>query len=94
MSRDRLGIGQMVERQGLINRYIILTLISQQIALTAEDEVEDKDKLNEILMDLTLDRGKYSFADFIAAMEAEKFSDDIKAIFKIYFDLIGIRELY
>jgi len=84
----------MVERQGLINRYIILTLISQQIALTAEDEVEDKDKLNEILMDLTLDRGKYSFADFIAAMEAEKFSDDIKAIFKIYFDLIGIRELY
>jgi len=84
----------MVERQGLINRYIILTLISQQIALTAEDEVEDKDKLNEILMDLTLDRGKYSFADFIAAMEAEKFSDDIKAIFKTYLDLIGIRELY
>jgi len=29
----------MVERQGLINKYIILSLISQQIALTAEDEI-------------------------------------------------------
>jgi len=84
----------MVERQGLINKYIILSLISQQIALTAEDEIEDRDKLNEIVMDLTLERGKYSFADFITAVEAEKFSDDIKAIFKIYLDLLGIREQY
>ena len=84
----------MVERQGLINKYIILSLISQQIALTAEDEIEDRDKLNEIVMDLTLERGRYSFADFITAVEAEKFSDDIKAIFKIYLDLLGIREQY
>jgi len=84
----------MVERQGLINKYIILSLISQQIALTAEDEIKERDKLNEILMDLTFDRGRYSFADFIAAVEVEKFSDDIKTIFKIYLDLLGIREKY
>ncbi|MBA7467577.1 hypothetical protein ES707_02798 [subsurface metagenome] len=94
MARDRWGVAQMVERQGLINKYIILSLISQQIALTAEDEIEDRDKLNEIVMDLTLERGRYSFADFITAVEAEKFSDDIKAIFKIYLDLLGIREQY
>jgi len=94
VARDRWGVAQMVERQGLINKYIILSLISQQIALTAEDEIEDRDKLNEIVMDLTLERGKYSFADFITAVEAEKFSDDIKAIFKIYLDLLGIREQY
>jgi len=45
-------------------------------------------------MDLTFDRVRYSFADFIAALEAEKFSDDIKAMFKIYLDLLGIREQY
>jgi len=84
----------MVERQGLINKYIILSLISQQIALTAEDALEDRDKLNEIVMDLTLDRGRYSFADFIVAVEAEGFSDDTKAVFKIYLDLLGIKETY
>ena len=94
MARDRWGVAQMVERQGLINKYIILSLISQQIALTAEDALQDRDKLNEIVMDLTLERGRYSFADFIVAVEAEKFSDDIKSIFKIYLDLLGIREQY
>jgi len=94
VSRDRFGIGQMVERQNLINRYIILSLISQQIALTAEDTLENRDKLNEIVMDLTLGRGRSSFADFIAAVEAEGFSDDTKAMFKIYLDLLGIKEKY
>lgn len=94
MARDRWGVAQMVERQGLINKYIILSLISQQIALTAEDEIEDRDKLNEIVMDLTLERGRYSFADFIAAVKVEGFSDDTKAVFKIYLDLLGIPEQY
>jgi len=94
VARDRWGVAQMVERQGLINKYIILSLISQQIALTAEDEIENRDKLNEIVMDLIFDRGRSSFADFVAAVEAEKFSDDIKAVFKIYLDLLGIREQY
>jgi len=84
----------MVERQNLINRYIILSLISQQIALTAEGVLEDKDKLHEIVMDLTLNRGRTSFADFIVAVEAEGFSDDTKAIFKIYLDLLGIKKGY
>jgi len=91
VSRDRFGIGQMVERQNLINRYVILALISQQIALTAEDALEDRDKLNEIVMDLTFDRGKYSFADFIVAVESEEFSDDTKAVFKIYLDFLGMK---
>lgn len=94
MSRERFGVGQMVERQNLINRYIILSLISQQIALTAEDTLEDRDKLSEMVMDLTLDRGRSSFADLIAAVRAEGFSDDAKAIFKIYFELLGIKEEY
>jgi len=94
VARDRWGVAQMVERQGLINKYIILSLISQQIVLTAEDQIEDRDKLNEIVMDLILDRGRYSFADFIVAVKAEKFSDDIKDIFKIYLDLLGIKEQY
>lgn len=84
----------MVERQGIINKYIILSLISQQIALTAEEALEDRDKLNEIVMDLTLERGKYTFADLIAAVRAEGFSEDTKAVFKIYLDLLGIRETY
>ncbi len=84
----------MVERQGIINKYIILSLISQQIALTAEDALDDRDKLNEIVMDLTLERGKYTFADLIAAIRAEEFSEDIKAVFKIYLDLLGIKETY
>ena len=84
----------MVERQGIINKYIILSLISQQIALTAEDALEDRDKLNEIVMDLTLERGKYTFADLIAAIRAEGFSDDTKAIFKVHLDLLGIKEQY
>ena len=84
----------MVERQGIINKYIILALMSQQIALTAEDALEDRDKLNEIVMDLTLERGKYTFADLIAAIRAEGFSDDTKAVFKIYLDFLGIRETY
>jgi predicted transposase YdaD len=84
----------MVERQDIINKYIILALMSQQIELTAEDALEDRDKLNEIVMDLTLERGKYTFADLIAAIRAEGFSDDTKAIFKIYLDLLGIKETY
>lgn len=84
----------MVERQGIINKYIILSLISQKIALTAEDALEDRDKLNEIVIDLILERGRYSFTDFTAAVEAEGFSDDTKAIFKIYLDLLGIQEKY
>ncbi len=84
----------MVERQGIINKYIILSLISQQIALTAEDALEDRDKLNEIVMDLTLERGRYTFADLIAAIREEGFSDDTKAIFKVHLDLLGIKEQY
>ena len=84
----------MVERQGIINKYIILSLISQQIALTAEEALEDRDKLNEIVMDLTLERGKYTFANLIAAVRTEGFSEDTKAVFKIYLDLLGIRETY
>ena len=84
----------MVERQGIINKYIILSLISQQIALTAEDALEDRDKLNEIVTDLTLERGRYTFADLIAAIRAEGFSDDTKAIFKVHLDLLGIKEQY
>lgn len=84
----------MVERQGIINKQIILSLISQQIALTAENALEDRDKLNEIVMDLILERGKYSFADFIVTVETEGFSDDTKAVFKIYLDLLGIKEKY
>ncbi len=84
----------MVERQGIINKHIILSLMSQQIALTAEDAIEDRDKLNEIVMDLTLERGKYTFADLIAAIRAEGFNEDIKAVFKIYLDLLGIKETY
>jgi len=94
VSRDRFGVGQLVERQNFINRYIILSLISQQIALTAEDVLEDRDRLSEMVMDLILDRGRYSFADFIAAVEMEGFSDDTKAMFKIYLDLLGIKEEY
>jgi len=84
----------MVERQGIINKQIILSLISQQIALTAEDALEDRDKLNEIVMDLTFERGKHSFSDLIAAVRAEGFSEDTKAIFKIHLDLLGIKERY
>ncbi len=84
----------MVERQGIINKYIILSLISQQIALTAEEALEDRDKLNEIVMDLTLERGRYTFADLIAAVRAEGFSEDTKALFKIHLDLLGIKEQY
>jgi hypothetical protein len=84
----------MVERQGIINKHIILSLMSQQIALTAEDTLEDRDKLNEIVMDLTLERGRYTFADLIAAVRAEGFSEDTKAIFKIHLDLLGIKETY
>ena len=44
MARDRWGVAQMVERQGIINKQIILSLISQQIALTAEEALEDRDR--------------------------------------------------
>ncbi len=94
MARDRWGVAQMVERQGIINKHIFLSLMSQQIALTAEDTLEDRDKLNEIVMDLTLERGRYTFADLIAAVRAEGFSEDTKAIFKIHLDLLGIKEQY
>jgi len=92
MSREtsEIAIGREFERQGRLNSYLVLGFIRLQIE--AQTEVPEIDKIREIVNDLTLDRGKYSFHDLFTALNEEDFSEERKVMFNTCLELIGIRE--
>jgi len=92
MSREtsEIAIGRMFERQSSLNAYLVLGFIRLQIE--AQTEVQELDKIREILDDLTLDLGGCSFHDLFTALNEEDFSEKRKVMFNTCLELIGIRE--
>ena len=99
-STDR-GIGTWFERQSRLNTYLVLGFIRSQIDLVRKTYDEDQnevsevsgiDKIMEIVDDLTLSLGEYSFHDLFTALNEGDFSEERKAMFNACLDLIGIRE--
>ena len=92
MSRESAErqIGVLFERQGRLNSYLVLGFIRLQIE--AQTEVPEIDKIREIIVDLTLDQGEYTFNDLLIVLNEEDFSEERKAMFNACLELIGIRE--
>jgi len=95
------GIGALLERQRRLNVHLVLGFIRSQIdfvrktsdeAQNEVSEVSGIDKITEIIDDLTLDLGEYSFHDLLTALNEEDFSEERKAMFNACLDLIGIRD--
>jgi len=94
MSREtaEIAIGRMFERQDRLNSYLVLGFIRLQIE--AQKEVPEIDKIREIVEDLTLGLGEYSFHDLFIALNEENFSKERKAMFNTCLEMIGTRETY
>ena len=92
MSREtsEIAIGREFERQGRLNAYLVLGFIRLQIE--AQTEVPEIDKIREIIVDLTLDQGEYTFNDLLIVLNEGDFSEERKAMFNACLELIGIRE--
>lgn len=90
MSREtaEIAIGKQFELQGRLNAYLVLGFIRLQIEAQTEGEV---DKIREILEDITLDLGKYTFHDLFIALNEADFSEKRKTMFNTCLELIGIR---
>lgn len=92
MSREatEIAISDRFARQGRLNAYLVLGFIRLQIE--AQNEVQELDKIREILDDLILNLGEYSFHDLFIALNEGDFSEKRKAMFNACLELIGIRE--